>query len=245
MQTAAEYIAKPRGNPENTLWLHGMDALEHILQGDTDQTAFKDRGDSREHLNTLKREMETPCPTEDFQEALEEVEFSKPRWKARASQEGDFEVEAWLNGESACFTEYFKDSRQVNAISVVLDMVVPWRERHGAYMAPRHRKVYQIALEAEAQGIPCRVVACFSEKVPEYRKDLRIFLVIKDYDDPIFPGLWGGLKSNLTANAFINCFMDYIVGTRHPNNGNLQYMEIGDDFWDDEVILIEPRFVRK
>jgi hypothetical protein len=113
-------------------------------------------------------------------------------------------------------------------------------------MVDRHKKVYSLALEAESRGIPCRVVAALLIKIPERRETFRLYVVVKDYSDPIFPQLWGGIKTNKSANAFWNSLTDYLVGTRETANGLAQRWNVARDFpEDEEIVLIDPKFAYK
>ena len=70
-----------------------------------------------------------------------------------------------------------------------------------------------------------------------------MYLVVKDYDDPIFPGIWSAFKSNRATNNFLNCFMDFIVGTHASGNGTAVTVDIGDDMFSDSVQLIDTKRV--
>jgi hypothetical protein len=234
-------------NPVNSCWVHGMDALEHIFKGDTQKTAYKfPETAGPDHLGELREEMARPLDPGDFLEVLDLQDYSRPRRRPRRAPEGDFDIDDYLAGEREPFTEWVKEPREVRALTIILEITVPWGDRTKPYMAPRHKRVYSLALEAENRGIPCRVVAALLIKIPEKREIFRLYAMIKDYADPIFPQLWGGIKTNKAANAFWNSLTDYLVGTRELCNGTASRWDVARDFpEDEEVVLIDPKFAYK
>jgi hypothetical protein len=251
MQTTQDYI----NNPSPVMWLHGLDALDYILNGPqtTAGTAYKGEvtADNFRHLEVLKREMEELPEPNGFADLAAGVEWSRPRRRPVRAQEGEFDLDLYLDREPECFWDYVKDPQTVQAVTIILEFNIPYDDRFETYIADRHQKVYKLALEAEAQGLPCRVVAAKANDIghaPGYPKGevFRSYIVLKDYSDPIFPGLWGGLKNNLAANSFANCLWDFIVGSWMGGNAHQADWNISQDFpEDEELILIEPKRLSK
>ena len=104
-----------------------------------------------------------------------------------------------------------------------------------------HQKAYGIALRAEADGVPCRVIAIHGLEIPEFTGvNAERWMIIKDFNDPIFPGIWGAFKNNATTNTFNNVCEDYLYGTSCPGNGGVRPVDVSKDFADEEVIILEP-----
>jgi hypothetical protein len=235
MLTPQEYIER---NPP-VAWLHGLDVLEWVLRGDTKATIYKHHDPQPGCLSDLRREIEThPAEPGSFDEILEDVFHRASRSREIPSEIGDLDIDRYLGGDPKCFDEVIRERFERPALTIVLDMCIPWRERDDPDMAPRHRKVYALALKAEAEGRPCRVVSVGAEKVPESQETIRFYVVIKDYNEPIYPGLWGGLKTNRSANDFLNCIMDYLHGTRDRANGTVCEWNVREDLPEDEEVIV-------
>jgi hypothetical protein len=240
MNTVAEWIKHPTPRP----WFHALDVLSHVLKGDEKQTAFKDPvpAAGRVHLDTLRAELERHKEHDKgFDEITERTNFRARRRKATWDESGDLETGAFIDKEERCFLDYPKvDTVQTNGITILIDGALPYQDRHDSYMLERHRKAYEIAIQAEADAVPCRVVFAESLQIPEIDQSMMIYLIIKDFNDPIFPGIWGALKNNTTTNDLINVISDYILGTRAWGNGTHVHGDVAQDFEAEDVIILDP-----
>jgi len=237
MVTPEEYIEEKY----TVIWLHAIDAMKHILKGDYKQSAYKTPCRDHSHLNNLREEIEQHKDPLDY-DAIFEESF-KPDRKAIPfdSNTGDLDIDRYLNLNPLCFDDYRKERTRKAALTLALDIAISYRERRLSDMEERHREIYAIACEAEAENRPCRVVACAGTRIPELNKPLKIYCVIKDYQDPIFPGIWAAFKTNATTNDFMNCLMDYLVGTKADGNGTVTDLFIEEDIPADEIILIKAK----
>ena len=241
MNTCKEYIENPRPR----VWLHALDVLTHVLRGDPKATAFKDEpGASAErHLENLREVMSEHMGRDGrFDEMVERTDFRRRRRVPQWDYAGGLDVGAYIDKRERCFVDYQKaEVIRKDGITILIDAGVPWRCREENNMELCHQKAYDIALQAEADGVPCRVIAIHGLEIPEFPDALaERRLVIKDYDDPIFPGIWGAFKNNATTNTFNNVCEDYLIGTSCPGNGTVSRVDVSKDFEDEEVIILEP-----
>lgn len=239
MNTPAEWIK----NPTATGWLYALDVLRHVLKGDIRDTAFKAKNPNQGCWMRLREAMgQAPEINPEFVELTERTNFRARKRVPQWDETGDLEVGAFIDKEDRCFVDYPKrEVPQTNGITVIFDASVPWIERDGDYMLARHHKAYEIAVQAEADGVPCRVIALHTTRIDEFPGTVnRLYMTIKDFNDPIFPGIWGAFKGNDTTNDFNNVVMDYFVGTETSGNGYPTPSEISQDFADDEVVVLEP-----
>lgn len=241
MLTPEEYIQlKPRD-----AWLHAIDVLRHVLKGDTKQTCFRDPNDGvagKACLAELRAALEKHSPDGAFDTVLEQHVITSPKRVARTSDSGDFDPDRYFAGDERCFEEWEKhDLPSGDGLTLLIDADISWAARGDSDMAKRHERAYRLCLQAEAEGVPCRVVASFCSEIREFRKYLHLFLIIKDWRDPIFPGIWGAMQSNLTCNALINTIMDYLVGTSTHGNGSPRPFDPAPYMLGEEFRVLEPR----
>ncbi|MBW1799378.1 MAG: hypothetical protein JRJ85_01480 [Deltaproteobacteria bacterium] len=218
MLTPEEYIQKK----PDIAWLYGLDVLEHCLQGDSEKTAYENKDVSWDRLDGLRAELEKHKKADMmFDEIRENVCLDGLKIEEVSSETGDLNIERYLDGNDRCFDEYIKEMNDdaLDGVSVFMDMAIDWSQRNDNQMIARHRRIYEICLECEAANVPCRVIAAAGVDIPELDKPLKLFIVIKDYNDPIFPGLWGAFKTNMSTNDFLNVVMDLLVGTICAGNG--------------------------
>lgn len=246
MITPAEYIKNP--NPENaTAWLYMPEVMEHIFLGNTKKTAFKHDYEFHHHfLADLKTDMGRPLVNEGFNGQFTEHFIPKKKHREVISDIGELNIDRYLANERNCFDEVRTLPAERSAKTIILDAGIAAGERDGREIAERHRKIYAMAAAAEGNNEPLRVIAVFCMKTDEFPVDIRFFIIIKDYDDPIFPGIWSAFKDNESANDLLNCFMRFVVGTIRTNNGYPINCPISKkDFGEDEeVILIDCKKVR-
>lgn len=248
MMTCQELINREELPKGNEVWLYGLDAVEHCLQGDVNQTLYKHQSPAVEQWQEWREGMlERTNWDEDFQDIIDNAYERVPKWKRYDDDSGDFQLDAWLNKEDQCFEGYEKIAVDKPAVSVVYDMNVPWCDRNETYMVDAHRKVYEIAAQCEAERRPCRVVVVMNDVIPEIERDtLKVFFVIKDYNDPIFPAIWGTFVNNRYTNAYGNVVNDYLIGTRHYGNGRPTALwEIEKYFPEDEELIVFGKDLHK
>lgn len=239
MLTPQEYIRK---KPE-LIWMHGLDALKHCLKGDATQTAYGDDKPVVHLLAELKRDLGVHSEYDAKFDEMRETTFIRDfEVNETPSEVGELDIDAYINHDELMFEECIKveQDNSAEAITVVMDMGIAAAERQGSEMAERHRKIYQLCLKSEADEIPIRVVAAVEIVSNKPAKTFKIFLVIKDYEDPIFPALWGAFKTNETTNTFLNVIMDYLIGIHDKGNGSPVWLNVSHEIRDDEIILIDP-----
>lgn len=233
--------AEREDRPE-TMWIHGLDAVEHCLKGDVTQTAYKNTEPALDAFERFTRAMQDNSYDYDsYNQALENQDIHDDVWKDIPSDMGDLDVDSYIEREEYIFEEAYKKRELKPAINIIFEFGINAGETSGTEIERRHEKIYPMVLEAQAQGVPTRVIAAAAIQFGEWgRKTMRVYMVIKDWEDPIFPGIWGALRNNNTANAFCNVLMDYIVGTHDYGNGRSIGYDITDDLpEDDEIILVE------
>ena len=236
MLTAEEYAElKP-----DLLWIHGIEALGHCLKKDHTLSAYKDNSPITRTWEDLVHKLSKHMTPDGFADAVDEGFRKEYKVLHHDSRCGELDIDRYLDREDRCFTEYYKENLDKPAITIVLDGSVAAYERSSDYMVSRHQRVYEIALEAEAQNKPCRVIAAMCNIIPEIESGIKILMVIKDYKDPIFPAIWGAFKDNETTNDWANVYMDYIVGTRTSGNGMPMSINIDEYIFGDDIIVIEP-----
>ena len=232
----------------NIVWLNGLELLAHCLVGDYKKSLYKDQWPTRTCLDGLREELEKHTDgNEDFHQVSENVYWEDYRRRHTRADSGDLNIGRYVNGDENCFDETIKEMEDEcqDAVSVILDMNIAYEDRQSNEMVQRHKKIYEIVLKCEAEQIPCRVTACFSIEIPERENDFTFYIVIKNYDDPIFPGIWGAFKSNVSTNDFINVIMDFLIGTESGRNGLCKHMSVREEIQDDKIIVIDPKRVRE
>lgn len=230
-----------REDRPSVMWIHGLDALEHVLKGDIEMSAFKHKSPSTGMLRELRRAMENnDYDYDSYNKALESQDIHDDVWKELPSDMGDLDIDSYLDREEYIFEEPYKRKELKPAMNILFEFAINYHERQGEEVQRRHEKIYPMVLKAQAEGVPTRVIAVCPIQIGEMTEMLRIYVVIKDWEDPIFPGIWGALRNNSTANAFLNTIMDYIVGTHDGGNGRCIPYNITEDMpEDDDVVLIE------
>jgi hypothetical protein len=238
--TPEEYIVK---KPQH-FFIHGLDALKHCLRADTRATAYGNPEGDIDHINRLRAELEAhaqadPADLSQYQEGLNFEPLPTPLW----DEEGDLDVESYLDGDELCFVDYQTTWQPKSAFTVVMELNIHWGARGGSEMARRHKIIYELACQAEAERRPCRVVCGWGTQIDEFKEPMGIFIIIKDYEDPIFPGIWGAFKTNASTNDFMNVVKDYLVGTHTDGNGRSRVLDIAP-FFEDDCILVEPSYLK-
>ncbi len=227
MLTPAEYLQDKELPANRQFWLAGQDIIAHCLRKDKGQSFFGSVCDStHRHFDEWTEAMQDRAQDDDnFAEIYENAYQPKRRYHCKQSDQGLFDVDAYIEQEDQLFIERFKEFDQGQSISVLMDLAIPWSERNDPCMVQRHQKVYDLIAQCDSEDQPLQIIACLEIKIPEASKNLKIFIIVKDYTDNIFPSIWGILKSNLTGNAFVNVIMDYFIGTKASGNGKLRPMK--------------------
>lgn len=233
-----EWVAAP--NDEDVVWVHSLDLLDYVLEGNVEKSKWKGRDlNGASYLNIIRDAMaEGPGePDPEWFKALDKMWKPKKKYRTRKSKSGPkFNVRGYIEykaGDKAarCFQTYYKTTEgKKEALTIVFEMCIHGGQTNGKEMEQRHKEIYNAALSCERDGIPCRVVAFTSSRAgdsrhyPKAPQDLTIkyFIVVKDYNERIYPGIWGALKTNKTSNALQNCIHNYFSGTHASGNGNSQ-----------------------
>jgi hypothetical protein len=197
-------------------------------------------------LAYFQEEVAKPLPAPSgYLAEIDQIADLGKRWERLDSDHGEIDVDRYIDRHDRPFDEYRRIKRRKPALDIVMDMGIPWSERGTPQMAERHAKIYQLALAAEAESQPCRIMAVVSLWCSPEQGDIELILILKDYHEPIFPSLWGGLKDSTTGNDFLNVVVDYLIGTASVSNGTLRQFTLSreKDFAGGEVVAIKPQRV--
>jgi len=248
LMTAQEIIDRGQGsfmrNP--VTFTHALEVLEHCLRADLNKTVFKDQYPSQERLDDLRDALADRSETVEHFTKIRQNSY-KPMKKFREikSDTGTFDLDAYLNGEDQIFFESVKEYRQGRAVSILYDVAVPACDRQLTYMEDRHKEVYSIATELENERRPVRVIAAYAAGIHELDDFITVtnFIVIKDYSDPIFPGIWGAFTNNRSTNAWLNVMQDFFIGTHDRSNGHVKDIRDVQQYFpeDNELIIFGNR----
>jgi len=246
MITPQEYVDRFGRNMPKEMWVHGLDLLQHCMQGDISKTFFKDRNDHKEMLWEVQSELEkhSQVEKENLNKVLEDGLRSQNKWRKFDDFSGDLEIDRYLadkSGNSPLFNNYKKDKKFKPAMNILLDMEIPYCERGGPEMIKRHKEIYELTVQAWNEGRPCRVIACGRFEISEQPKYITLFVVLKDFSEPIFSGIWGAFKTNSSTNSFLNVAMDYWIGTSHWGNGCSMDMRASEYFQENEVKIVKAK----
>lgn len=224
----------------NILWMHVTDVMKHILQGDTEQTKFKCGVIGNDHLAPLIDEMNIHQWDKDDYDAIVENAWKHDfRWKEQRSLDGEINLDAYIARDPLACYDWRKvwAEERTSSISVLMDIGINYYKRGGRDMKRRHEKIYKLIMDAEQEEIPIRVIAAAHMWAPEM--SVKLFLIVKDYEEPIYPGIWSAFKTNTTTNDFINCIMDFLHGTHDSGNGSASKMNVSPYIHDDQLLIIE------
>lgn len=241
METVAEWIANPHDRPV----LHMADIMEVMLRYDISKSAFRGRKKpSREYYNEMVQAIDSYRMDRDAYDRIVEEAMSKPRVRMidHMDTDGDdVDVDAYASQldepRPKCFNVRVA-SRKVrkSALTLVADFAIPYGHRTATYTQKIHKEAYQIALQAEMEGRPCRVVLFSPVNYPEL-PDYRGIYVVKDWHEPIFPALWGAFQSNLIGNSALNVLSEIIIGTRCRGNGTPNVKNVPLQHGEEMVIV--------
>lgn len=239
MNSVKEYISKGEQLPvgrvhREALEVKAVDIMKHVL----DRNAKSRFGLATEGqiLTANNRIAEAVGESEKidtkklYRDKLKSFSLPANKFQTRLDEEGEeFDVEAFLEeggptgyrpGEKI-FRANTKAERRKEGVLMLIPLAVPGREAGSSYMKRVHEHAYSVAIECESKGEPCKILGVLSIKYKIRKKTyiLDTSIVIKDWEDPIFPGIWGLIMSNEASN--ILCFaMSYkLVGTSEDGAG--------------------------
>ncbi len=220
MPTPLEYLED--GIPaSHELWLNGLDIVKHCLQKDSQQTFFKTTRPATRHWNDWSEAMSKRAENDDnFQDIYDNAYIDKNQWETVDNDSGLLDVGQFIAGEELCFDEDVQVYETGDCMSVLIDIAIPYCERSKSYMIERHKLVYDLIAQCDSEERPIQVIGVLGVKVDELPTPLKIFIVVKEYNDTIFPAIWGTLINNEVCNSFINVIMDYFIGTHDCGNGS-------------------------
>jgi len=235
MHTIKEYLDEA---PKKA-FLYMPELLDHLLKARTDDSLYKCPFDGEIFRQELREAMKTrTLDHKDLDAELDTFETHR-RHREKDADTGNIDVERYIDGDPRPFVDVFTETTPKPSKTILLDIAISAFERHqNEAMRNRHRHVYHEAIKAESEGSPLRVIGVFSINIPERPEALTLYIIIKDYSDPIFPELWGTVKTNQTANSAINVIMDYLIGTSSDFNGFLTTTDTTGDFPEDEELII-------
>ena len=244
MLTCKEYLEMFSKNPPAEIHVNGLDLLSHTLQGDMEQSWYKDPNGMRKHLFDLQEQMEEHSDPALLDQVLIDNLTQKRKWIRYDSEDGDLDIERFLqnrNNDTLMFDNYWKENKLKPSMTLILDIAIPYGERRHATMESRHKKIYTMAVQAFQEGRPCRIIALWGCAYPEISGATLFFITIKDFNDPIFSGIWGAFKTNRSTNCFLNVVMDYFIGTGCAGNGSPIDITVTKFIPREEFELIDPK----
>lgn len=245
MQTVQQWTAAPH---DGEVWLSGMDVMRTVLRHDLKKSAFrKCRHDRSGRIEVFREAIESYRMDRDGYDRVVEEAFSRPRNRTRYvhDEEGDdFDAERYAEekgtpGMRCMETPYFVPTRHKPALSIHIEAAIPHDMRKRAEMERRQREAYQVALQAEHEGRPCRVIASARVKVPELANPVTWCIVVKDFHEPIFPTIWGALQTSETANSLLSLMSQCIIGTVDRENGHVMSYTVSVDDAEEAVIVAQ------
>jgi hypothetical protein len=238
MTITPQELIRDRERPPKVVWVHGLKLLAHVLQGDTNQTLYRDNHPARSCYDRLVRNLKAPAVPEGLQAIFERTIRMKPRTvEVRDYMGCELDIDAYLGRAEKCYVDYRKENKPRTSLTVFIDMNVPHRGRGANYMANRHRLVYQLCASARNENQAIRIIAGFGVRYDEGA--MMIMAIVKDYADPIYENIWGALRTNATTNDLLNGIMDYLIGTHHDGNGTLTGYDISK-ILPEAFVMVDP-----
>ena len=244
MLTCKEYI---EDKPVDKVVLHCMDLTRHILKRDVTQTAYKDPSPASSFIEELTNAMDAETDLKAY-ESAKNLRHKRPKLKRKHARHGSLHVGRHLNGSRRPFSTPYKPHVEKTGKTIFFDIAIPYCERSGKEVEERFKKIYADALYCASQGIPCRVITCtnwlFEEVSGGKRDGLYFYIVIKDYMDPIFPGMWNALRTNALCNTYINVVADFLVGMKTGSHGRDGTLDVAKDFSEQgELVIMDAKRV--
>ena len=222
--------------------MHALEVAQHVLRADENATRYgkpQAQKEPERHVEGLRIGMELrPSPAE-FQKYVDNTARVGRKWSSQIGDNGDIDIDRYINRDQLPFDEAVRVRRDKPARFILLDAGVNWHDREKSYMEERHKKIYAEVLQCEAENTPCKVIAALQCAFPESNYPYRWYLTVKDWTDPIFPGIWGAYSNNRSTNHFTNMIMMFLVGTHTSGNGRTCTFT-ADDFEGEDILAIPP-----
>jgi hypothetical protein len=222
--------AFPDDGTDHALWIDARDMMETVLRFDHNAVIFPD--DNGTHTQPDKQqELRDALDSglddfDEFNDIIDNVYHKTKQWKCTRDYDGDLDIDQWVNQEDRMFNRYVaieQDSK--SAITVFINMYVGHGMRNGNDVADAYNECYRIAAQCEADSRPCRVVGVlpvsYRDHFGHHAKPLHIMIVLKDFDAPIFPAIWAGIKSNRVCNSLICMVAWYVIGANDGGAGSM------------------------
>jgi len=243
MLTPIKYLKN--GMPaSHELWLNGLDIVAHCLQQDYKQSFYQDDRPATRHYNEWSESMQDHVIADDnFDDIYSNAYAPKKSWIGFHDDSGSFDTSAFIAGEDFCFEDERRVKQQQDSMSILIDIAVPYSERNDSYMVARHKAVYDLIAQCDSDDRPVQVIGVLTIAIPEIDDNLKMFIMVKDYTDSIFPSIWGALKTNCTTNSFLNVIMDYFIGTHAGGNGVPKTLEHAEQYFpqNEEIVIFGTR----
>jgi hypothetical protein len=241
MLTPREWIQDKNRAPY--LWVSGLDLFKYLLQGDITQTAYGcTEMSDHDHFGEFKRAMTEHVHDTSFDQIQHDV-LSRPKnvYKEISADTGDLDIGAYVANDTKKFTDNQRKRVYKHALTLVLDFGFNYSERNHDEMNDYHKQVYAVAFKAFSEKRPCRVIAAMAIQCSEIPDGMRYYIVLKDFSEPLYPGVWGVFQNNAYSNSFVNVLQDYILGTHDLANGHVCHWNIAKDMPDGSEIIVLPR----
>jgi len=237
MISAKEHIQRQ----SEVVWITSIELLKHVLQADRKQTYYKDKNPSWSHYYALSKAIDEELKKPDDCKEIMKKKYTRIRKRRKPfySDIGELDIERFIELEPRCFQQYDKKRVFKASLTIALDIAIPYGERGTSKMAKRHKKVYERVAQCQVHRQPVRVIACSRTQIPETEKGITLFIIIKNYREPIYPAIWGALKTSTTTNDFLNVIMDYFIGTRSGGNGSPVNMYLEDYIKHSDVEILD------
>lgn len=243
MLTAAEYIKeKP-----TTLYIHGLEALKHCLKGDYQQTAYRDPNPDMTRLAMFQDEITRHVENaQDFNEHYKDkLKLGKTR-KRHKSTSGDFNTERYINGSKRPFDASRKTIGGQRGVTVLFCAGINAQDVNGKIMEERHKRAYDFAAKCFNERRPCRIIAVkwnqYIHESTQPFKTFKLYVIVKDFNDPLFPTIWGAYKTNASTNMWSNIMWDFLIGTHSDGHGQPSAAYVLEDFQEDRIhVISDPK----
>jgi len=169
-------------------------------------------------LNDITTAMTDKIEEDNFVDIIQKTNQARQVVEHMADT-GSLNIDAYLNKEKLVFEDPEFVRRPSYAIEMIIPVAVAWSQRILHWVELSHKISYTITSYARANKIPTRVWLTTASNFPETIKDkhrdrtFRILMLLKDYSDPIYPGMWSIFSNNKNANSLCCLIADRLVGT--------------------------------
>jgi len=242
---------KPMFNPS---WFSAIEMYRYFMKGKRTEAYYhrKDFGGDEDAVRYLRKHLSDIDETDTYQSIIDETFKPTMKLVEEPSTSGEIVIERYLDGVANMFDEPYKRRVHRPGMTIIFEIAIPVSENRSEKQRRRFDKVYRLVTTAENDGCPCRVIAAAAtrcserhEEVHQARKvgvkldsTIRTYWVIKDYEDPIFPGIWGPMSTSYGANQLMVAYMSLVVGTNDYTRGQVATYDVAKDMPPDEEIII-------